>query len=284
MNGAFAPRNAIALAIGAIVLLILIGSTFSIVPETKQAVIVRFGNPVAVVNPYKAGQSFGQTGAGLTMRMPFTDQIVWIDKRIQSVEMERQQVLSTDQLRLQVDAFARYRITDPLRMYIAAGTEEKVSDALQPILGSSLRNELGKRSFASLLSPERGTVMHNIRVRLNKVAKQYGAEVIDVRIKRADLPDGTPLQSAFERMRTARDQEARTIRAEGAKQAQLIRADADAAAAQIYAQAYNQDPQFYDFYRAMQAYGTTFGPNARGQTTVVLSADNDFLREFKGGH
>lgn len=277
------PRNAIALAIAAIAILILIGSTFSIVPETKQAVIVRFGNPVAVVNPYKPGEVFGHTGAGVNLRMPFFDQIVWIDKRIQSVEMDRQQVLSTDQLRLQVDAFARYRVTNPLRMYISAGSEDRVSDALQPILGSSLRNELGKRSFASLLSPERGTVMHNIRVRLNKVARQYGAEVIDVRIKRADLPDGTPLQTAFERMRSARDQEARTIRAEGAKQAQLIRADADAAAAQIYAAAYNQDPQFYDFYRAMQAYSTTFGPNARGQTNVVLSPDNDFLRAFKGG-
>ncbi|HEX7853145.1 MAG TPA: protease modulator HflC [Sphingobium sp.] len=282
MNGLF-PRNAIALAIFAIVLLILLGSTFSIVPETKQAVVVRFGEPVAIYNPYKPGETFGRTGSGLKIRMPFTDQVVWIDKRIQSVEMERQQVLSTDQLRLQVDAFARYRITNPLRMYIAAGSEERVSDALRPILGSALRNELGKRPFASLLSAERGAVMDNIRISLNRVARQYGAEVIDVRIKRADLPDGTPLQSAFERMRTARDQEARTIRAEGAKQAALIRADADASAAKIYAQAYNQDPKFYDFYRAMQAYGTTFGANARGQTSVILSADNDFLREFKGG-
>jgi membrane protease subunit HflC len=158
-----------------------------------------------------------------------------------------------------------------------------VSEALRPILGSSLRNELGKRPFASLLSPERGAVMNNIRLSLNRVAHQYGAEVIDVRIKRADLPDGTPLQSAFERMRSARDQEARTIRAEGAKQAQLLRADADASASQIYAKAFGQDPKFYDFYRAMQAYAATFGPNARGQTSVILSADNDFLREFKGG-
>ncbi|MET0362274.1 MAG: protease modulator HflC [Sphingobium sp.] len=282
MNGIL-PRNAIAFAVIATLLLILIGSTFSIVPETRQAVIVRFGEPVRIVNAYKTGESFGRTGAGLNIRMPFIDQMVWIDKRIQSVEMERQQVLSTDQLRLQVDAFARYRITNPLRMYIVAGNEERVSEALRPILGSSLRNELGKRPFASLLSPERGAVMNNIRVSLNRVARQYGAEVIDVRIKRADLPDGTPLQSAFERMRSARDQEARTIRAEGARQAALIRADADASASQIYAKAYGQDPKFYDFYRAMQAYGTTFGPNARGQTSVILSADNDFLREFKGG-
>jgi len=281
MNG-FPLRNAIVIAILATVALILIGATFAVVPETRQAVIVRFGQPVRIINAYRPGETFGRTGAGLHIRMPFTDQIVWIDKRIQSVEMERQQVLSTDQLRLQVDAFARYRITDPLQMYIAAGSEERVSDALRPILGSALRNELGKRQFAAMLSPERGTVMQNICVSLNRVARQYGAEIIDVRIKRADLPDGTPQQSAFQRMRTAREQQALTIRAQGAKQAQLIRADADAAAAKVYAASFGKDPKFYDFYRAMQAYNTTFGQNARGQTSVILSPDNDFLREFRG--
>ena len=281
MNG-FPLRNAIVIAILATVALILIGATFAVVPETRQAVIVRFGQPERIINAYRPGETFGRTGAGLHIRMPFTDQIVWIDKRIQSVEMERQQVLSTDQLRLQVDAFARYRITDPLQMYIAAGSEERVSDALRPILGSALRNELGKRQFAAMLSPERGTVMQNIRVSLNRVARQYGAEIIDVRIKRADLPDGTPQQSAFQRMRTAREQQALTIRAQGAKQAQLIRADADAAAAKVYAASFGKDPKFYDFYRAMQAYNTTFGQNARGQTSVILSPDNDFLREFRG--
>lgn len=280
MTGFF--RNPVAMAIAATVALVLVGSTFAIVPETSQAVVVRFGKPVAIVNAYKPGEQFGSTGAGLNVRMPFTDQIVWIDKRIQSVEMERQQVLSTDQLRLQVDAFARYRITDPLRMYISAGNEGRVADALRPILGSALRNELGKREFAALLSPERGVVMDNIRIGLNRAARQYGAEVIDVRIKRADLSDGTPLQSAFQRMRTAREQEAQTIRAEGAKRAAIIRAEADAEASRIYAAAFNKDPNFYDFYRAMQAYRTTFGENAPGTTSVVLSPDNDFLREFRG--
>lgn len=275
-------RMPLVLAFFGIVLLILIGSTVAIVPETRQAVIVRFGKPVAVANPYVAGQPFGATGAGLVVRAPFADQIVWIDKRIQSVQMERQQVLSTDQLRLQVDAFARYRIIDPVRMYISAGTEDRVEDALRPILGSALRNELGKRPFAALLSPERGTVMHNIRNGLDRVARQYGAEVIDVRIKRADLPDGTPLQSAFQRMRTAREQQAANIRAQGAKQAQILRADADARAAQIYAASFGKDPQFYDFYRAMQAYQTTFSANARGRTSIILSPNNSFMREFEG--
>ncbi len=275
-------RNPVALALIALALVILIGATVAIVPETRQAVIVRFGEPVRLINRYHPDEKFGSTGAGIALRVPFAEQIVWIDKRIQSVEMERQQVLSTDQLRLQVDAFARYRITDPLRMYISAGTEERVKDALRPILGSALRNELGKRPFAALLSPERGQVMNNIEAGLNRVARQYGAEVIDVRIKRTDLPDGTPLQSAFQRMRTARQQEALTIRAQGEKQAQIIRAEADAAAAQVYAASFGKDPGFYDFYRAMQAYRRTFNPQASGQTTVILSPDNEFLREFRG--
>ena len=278
----FSLRNPIVLAVLATIGLILIGSTFAIVPETKQAVVLRFGNPVRIYNSYKPNEAFGHTGAGLKIRMPFLDQIVWIDKRIQSVAMERQQVLSTDQLRLQVDAFARYRIIDPRRMYISAGSEERVVDALRPILGSALRNELGKRRFDLLLSPERGEVMTNISRSLNRVAKQYGAEVIDVRIMRADLPDGTPLQSAFQRMRTAREQEALTIRAEGAKRAQIIRAQADADAAKIYAASFGKDPQFYDFYRAMQSYRTSFAADNTGETTAVLSADNDYLRQFRG--
>lgn len=275
------PRSPIVLAVVATILLILIGMTFSIVPETKQAVVVRFGKPVAIYNPYHAKAAFGQTGAGLKLRWPI-DHVVWMDKRIQSVTMERQQVLSTDQYRLQVDAFARYRITDPLRMYISAGSEERVEDALRPILGSALRNELGKRPFVALLSPERGQVMDNIRASLNRTAKQYGAQIIDVRVMRADLPDGTPLQSAFLRMRTAREQEALTIRAEGARKAQEIRGQAEADAARVYADAFNKDPKFYDFYRAMQSYRMTFAKTNAGDTAVVLSPDNDYLRQFRG--
>ncbi|MBB5987956.1 SPFH domain-containing protein [Sphingobium lignivorans] len=275
-------RNPVILAVLATIALFVIGSTFAIVPETRQAVVLRFGEPVRIYNSYKPNETFGHTGAGLKVRAPFIDQIVWIDKRVQSVAMERQQVLSTDQLRLQVDAFARYRIVDPRRMYISAGSEERVVDALRPILGSALRNELGKRRFDMLLSPERSEVMQNINRSLNRVAAQYGAEIIDVRIMRADLPDGTPLQSAFQRMRTAREQEALTIRAEGARRAQIIRAEADAAAAKVYAASFGKDPQFYDFYRAMQSYRTTFAQDSQGETSAILGADNDYLRQFRG--
>jgi membrane protease subunit HflC len=262
--------------------LFLIGSTFSIVSETRQGVVLRLGEVVRIYNPYKPNEAFGATGSGLKVRVPFFDQVVWIDKRVQSVTMERQQVLSTDQLRLQVDAFARYRIVDPQRMYIAAGSEERVKEALRPILGSALRNELGRRRAGLLLSPERGEVMTNIRRSLDRVAAQYGAEIVDVRIMRTDLPDGAPLQSAFQRMRSAREQEALTIRAEGARRAQEIRGQADADAARVYASSFGKDPQFYDFYRAMQSYRVSFAQQNDGETSAVLSADNDYLRQFRG--
>lgn len=269
----------------AIALLLTLVSSVTIVPETRQAIIVRFGKPVRILNRYRADAPIGSPGAGLSMRIPFVDNLVWIDKRVRDVDMERQQVLSTDQLRLEVDAFARFRVVDPLRMYIRARSEDRVSAALRPILGSELRNELGKRPFAALLSPERQGVMENIRSGLDRVARQYGVQIIDVRIKRADLPDGTPLDSAYERMRTAREQEARSIRAEGSKQAQIIRAEADAQAAQTYAASFGKDPAFYDFYRAMQAYQRTFvedGGVKKPPTSVILSPQNDFLRQFTG--
>ena len=278
-------RNPLFYGLAVIALILLITSTFHVVPETKQGVVLRFGEPVRTINRYKTGEVFGRTGAGLVMVIPGFEQVVWIDKRVRDVDMERQQVLSTDQLRLNIDAFARFRIVDPLRMVITARTENNVEDALRPILGSALRNELGKRPFAALLSPERGAVMNNIRIGLNRVASQYGAEIVDVRIKKADLPEGTPLDSAYERMRTARKQEALTIQAQGLKKAQIIRADADASAAGIYAGAFNKDSDFYDFYRAMQSYEHTFGVDgttAAGQSSIILSPSNDYLREFRG--
>ena len=285
MMDLFRRRPLISLGV-ALILLFTVMSSFPIVPETKQGVVVRFGKPVRILNRYHPGEPIGGPGAGISWRIPFAESIQWIDKRVLDVDMDRQQVLSTDQLRLEVDAFARYRITDPLRMYIRARTEERVSDALRPILGSELRNELGTRPFAALLSPERQGVMENVKRGLNQVARQYGAEIIDVRIKKADLPDGTPLQSAYDRMRTARLQEARSIRAQGAKQAAIIRADADAQAAKTYAASFGKDAGFYDFYRAMQSYETTFIGPAGGErpapTTIILSPNNDYLKEFTG--
>jgi membrane protease subunit HflC len=268
-----------------LVLVAVLLSSVSIVPETQQGVVTRLGNPVRIVNNFETGEKFGEKGAGLNAKLPFIEKIVWIDKRVRDLDMDVQQVLSTDQRRLEVDAFARYRVVDPLRMFITARTEDRVEQALRPILGSQLRNELGKRPFASLLSPEREGAMENIRAGLNRIASQYGVEIVDVRIKKADLPDGAPLDSLFARMRSAREQEARSIRAEGAKRAQIIRAEADAEAARIYAASFGKDADFYDFYRAMQSYQTTFlgdGRNAPAPTTIIMSPDNDYLREFTG--
>lgn len=276
-------RHPMRLLIGLVVLIVLLSQTLAIVPEDKQALILRFGEIERTVNRYKPGEDFGHSGAGLVVRVPFTDSIQKIDKRILGINMERQQVLSTDQQRLQVDAFARLRITNPVRMYTAIRSEERLQQQLATILGSSLRNELGKRTFATLLSPERGAVMDNIQVALNREARKYGAEIIDVRIKRADLPEGATLEAAYNRMRTARQQEATAIRAEGDKEAQIIRGNADGDAARIYAASYGKDPDFYDFYRAMQSYRQTFlADGNRGETSIVLSPDNEYLKRFMG--
>jgi membrane protease subunit HflC len=282
----FIQRRPLLAAVFAVLVLALVISAFPIIPETKLAVVVRFGKPVRILNRYEPNRPIGAAGAGISFRLPFAEQLVWIDKRVLGLDMQSQQVLSTDQRRLEVDAFARYRIVDPLLMYIRARNEQQLNDQLRPILGSEVRNELGKVSFAALLTPERQGVMEDVRRSLNQIARQYGAEIIDVRIKKTDLPDGTPLQSAFDRMRTARLQEARSIRAQGAKQAQIIRAEADAEAARTYAASFGKDPDFYDFYRAMQSYQTTFvgdDQERTAATSIILSPQNDYLKEFTGG-
>lgn len=271
-------RNAI---IVSAIALIALFSCLTVVDETEQAVIVRLGEPNRVINRFRPNADFGLTGAGIVLTMPFIEQVVRIDKRVLDVDLERQQVTSADQRRLEVDAYARFRVIDPVKMYETAGSVAKVAEQLQPILNSVLRQELGKRTFASLLTADRGQAMINIRNGLDKEAREYGAQVIDVRIKRADLPDGAPLESAFTRMATARQQEAATVRAGGLKNAQIIRAQAEANAAKTYAASFGQDPQFYDFYRAMQSYDVTFAQK-NSSTSLVLSPDNEYLRQFKG--
>jgi membrane protease subunit HflC len=256
-------------------------STLIVVPETEQAVVVRLGDPNRTINRFRPNADYGQSGAGLSWRIPVFEKVVMIDRRVLDVDMERQQVTSADQRRLEVDAYARYRIIDPVKMYETAGTTDKVSEQLQPILNSVLRQELGKRTFGAMLTAERGEAMAQIRKNLDKEAREYGALDPHVDDLRADLPDGTPLDSAFTRMSTARNQEAATIRAQGEKNAQIIRAEAQAQASKVYADAFNKDPAFYDFYRAMQSYDATFRSKA-GSTSIVLSPDNDYLRQFKG--
>ena len=250
------------------------------VPETQQVIVLRLGRPDRILNGYSPREPIGRSGAGLAVIAPFLETTIPVDKRILDLDMPAQTVLSTDQLRLVVDAFARYRIVDPLKMFETRGSEDAVATQLSAILSSRLRNELGKMPFSALLSPERTVVMQAIQADVNRQARGIGAELVDLRIKRADLPTGSPLEGAFARMRSARDQETRTILAQGYKQGQLLKAKADADAAQIYAKSYGSDPQFYAFYRAMQAYRQAFKD---GNSTLVLTPDNAFLKEFEGG-
>jgi modulator of FtsH protease HflC len=264
------------------VALVAVLSAVVVVPETEEAVIIQAGRPDRVANRFVPDQPYGETGAGIVLRIPFYERVERVDKRVLNVDMEPQTVLSTDQLRLNVDAYARYRIIDPVLMVETAGTLGTVDSQLSAVLSSVVRQELGRRSFASLLTAERGTTMANIRTKLDAQARKYGAQVIDVRIKRADLPDGSPLESAFRRMQSARKQEADTLRAQGLKNAQIIRATAEAEAAKIYADAYGKDPEFYDFYRAMQSYDTTFAGDSQSGSSIILSPDNEYLKQFRG--
>lgn len=274
-------QNYKAWAIAAIVLLVAALSSIVIVPETHQAVVIRTGQPVRIFNLFRPDQPYGQTGAGLNWRIPFVEQVRMIDRRVLDLDMERTQVLSNDQQRLQVDAYARYRIIDPVKLVERAGTESQLEAQLLPILTSVLRQELGRRPFSALINAERGTAMANITRTLDAQARNYGAQVLDVRIKRADLPEGRPLDAAFIRMETDRQEEAATIRAAGQRDAQIIQAEASADAARIYADAYGKDPKFYDFYRAMQSYRQTFLAG-EGQSNMVLSQDSEYFRQFKG--
>ena len=267
--------------IAIVVALIALMSTAVVVPETHQAVKIRTGKPVSVINRFKPDVPYGQTGSGIWFRIPMIERIQMVDRRVLDLDMEGETVLSNDQQRLEVNAYARFRIFDPVLFVERAGSEEQLRNQLEPILTSVLRQELGRRTFASLLTPERGNAMINIREALDRQARQYGAQVLDVRIKRADLPEGTPLQAAFTRMQSDRQEEAETIRAGGRRDAQIIRAESEAEAARIYADAYGKDPGFYDFYRAMQSYRRTF-ETGDGQSAIVMSPDNEYLRQFRG--
>ncbi|MBX7536272.1 protease modulator HflC [Qipengyuania flava] len=259
--------------------LVLIGLMMSlyIVPEEEQVVIVRTGEPQGIVNTPD-----GQKGPGPYLRVPFLDRVVRIERRLLDLEMTNEEVLSNDQQRLLVDAYARFRIIDPVRMVERAGTTDGVRSALEPILNSVLRQELGRRTFQAMLTAERGSALQNARANLDRQARQYGAEVVDVQITRTDLPDA-PLQSAFSRMESDREREARTIRAQGSRDARIIRAEADAEAARIYAESFGKDANFYDFYRAMQSYDATFASeNGDAASSIILSPDNEYLQQFRG--
>ena len=285
------------MALGALVIAAF--STAVIVPETHQAVVIRAGEPTRVINKFDPAQPYGQTGAGLQWRIPVYERVQYVDRRVLDLDMERQQVLSNDQQRLQVDAYARYRIIDPVRMVERAGTEGQLNSQLAPILNSVLRQELGRRPFASLINAERGTAMENITRALDEQAREYGAQVIDVRIKRTELPQQN-LAQTFARMQAERAREAADERARGQEAAQRVRAQADRTAVElvseaqrdaeivrgeadaqrnaIFAQAFGRDPEFFAFYRSLSAYERAL---QGGNSTLVISPDSEFFDYLK---
>ena len=179
------------------------------------------------------------------------------------------------------DAFARYRVVDPTQLYLKTqGEPRRIGDALKAALATALRTQLGTLPAAALLAPEGTPQMQAVAAALDRVARGYGVRVAEVRLDRVDLPDGAPLDAAIARMRGTQDQNVAAIRDAGTRQAAAIRADGDVAASKVYADAFGQDPEFYDFYRAMQSYQKTLGD---GSTQFVLSPSSEYFRQFRSG-
>ncbi len=274
-----------------LVLLLLAGavaySALFTVNQTHQALVLRFGNPVRVIPE-----------PGLNFKTPFIDNVVYVDKRILDLENPAQEVIASDQKRLVVDAFARYKITDPLKYYQVLGSVAAANSQLGTLLNAGLRRVLGEATFSHVVRDERSVLMGRIREALDRDAQTYGIAVVDVRIRRADLPEQNS-QAVYQRMQTERQREAAEFRALGAQRAQEIRsradrdvtvlvADATSRAEQIrgegdgernriFADAFNRDADFFAFYRSMQAYETGLRHN---DTRMLLKPDSEFFRFF----
>ena len=278
---------------GIIVLLLVLlaiivgyGSVFT-VDQTEQALVVRFGKPVDVV-----------TDPGLHFKAPFIDSVIAIDKRILDLENPSQEIIASDQKRLVVDAFARYRIKAPLRFYQSVGSIQAANIQLTTILNASLRRVLGEVTFIQVVRDEREALMNRIRDQVDKEADAYGIQVVDVRIRRADLPEQNSVP-VYERMQSQRKQEAAEYRAQGKQKAQEISANADREATvivaeanskaeqirgegdgernRLFAEAYGKDPDFFAFYRSMTAYENGLKSN---DTRFLLRPDSDFFKYF----
>ena len=257
------------------------------VKEINQAIVLQFGNPKKVI-----------TTAGLQWKIPFVQNVVFLDRRILSLDPAPEEVIASDQKRLIVDAYSRFTIIDPLKFYISVGNEMVARSRLATIINSRIRNVLGKQSLATLLSEERGRQMAIIQEGVNEEAKKFGIEIIDVRIKRADLPQANS-EAIYKRMQTEREREAKEFRARGAemavtitstadkevtvilanadKQSEIMKGEGDGIRNKIFADAFGQDPEFFSFYRAMQAYEKAL---IGGETTMILSPDSDFFKYF----
>ena len=268
--------------------LVIVGySSVFTVAQTEQVLVVRLGEPVKVV-----------TEPGLNFKAPFIDTVIDIDKRILDLENPSQEVIASDQKRLVVDAFARYRIKNALQFYQSVGSIQAANIQLTTLLNASLRRVLGEVTFIQVVRDEREALMARIRDQLDKEAGGYGIQVVDVRIRRADLPEQNS-QAVYQRMQTERQREAAEFRAQGGQKAQEIRSNADREATvivaeanstaeqvrgagdgernRLFAEAYGQDPDFFAFYRSMTAYENGLKSN---DTRFLLRPDSDFFKFF----
>jgi membrane protease subunit HflC len=290
-------RVPIAWLVAAVVAIVVLLNTFYIVDQRKQAVVVRFGNPLGVVN------AAGTESPGLKMKAPFLDNVILLDKRNLALEAEKEEIIAVDQERLVVDAFVRYRISDPLRYYQTLRNETIAADRIERLVNSSLRQILGAASSSDIISGRRGELMAQTRADVAKRAEasKLGIQIIDLRIKRADLPQANQV-AVYRRMQTSRQQEAAQIRAVGeqqkreiiasadkevtitlataTEQAEIVRGQGDAQRTKIFAQSFGKDANFAAFYRSMQAYQAALG---QGDTTMVLSPQSDFFKYFERG-
>jgi membrane protease subunit HflC len=275
------------LAVIVVVVLIIGYSSLFTVYQTRQALVVRLGQPLRVV-----------TQPGLHGKLPLLDNVIYIDKRILDLENSSQEVIASDQKRLVVDAFARYRIHDALRFYQTVSSVDGANSRLSPLLNSALRRVLGEATLTQLVRDERAQLMTRVREQLDREAQQFGVTVVDVRIRRADLPEQNS-QAVYKRMQTEREREAQEFRSQGTQKAQEIRARADrdvtvvvadatskseqtrgegdAERNRIFAEAYGKDTDFFSFYRSMQAYETGL---RQGDTRLVIRPDSEFFRYF----
>lgn len=276
------PQNRLAtLGVAAGALLVLLGSTIYQVDQRQQALVVRFGDPIRVVR-----------APGLHLKAPFLDRVIKFDNRNIALNADQEEVIAADQERLVVDAFVRYRITDPRQFYKTLRDETVAHDRLERIVNASLRQTIGRANSEEVIAGKRAIVMAAIRDEVGRQvrASNLGVQIIDVRIKRADLPEANQ-KAVFERMQTARQQEAAQTRAIGEQQkreivatateeAEKIRGEGDARRAELFASSFGRDPSFAAFYRSMQAYEASLG---QGDTTLVLSPDSAFFKYFQKG-
>ena len=276
----------IAVVIAALVLILTYSALFTVY-QTKQALVVRLGDPREVHDK-----------PGLYVKWPLIENVIYVDKRILDLENPSQEVIASDQKRLVVDAFARYRVNDVLRFYQSVGSIEGANSRLSTLLNSALRRVLGEATLTAVVRDDRGNLMARVREQVDREAEAFGIKVIDVRIRRADLPEQNS-QAVYQRMQTERQREAAEFRALGSQRSQEIRARADrdvtvlladatstgektrgegdAERNRVFAEAFNQDPEFFSFYRSMQAYETGLKSS---DTRLVIKPDSDFFRFF----